>query len=332
MTNSSSTSRRLVHLQPPSAFTLLELLVSVAVLSILILMLAQVSNMVANTWNNGNARAERRANGRALVDFMARELRSAALPVAQPRDSDGEVITTYPDLNFVHNPSTVSEKFLHPHAVFWQAPIANNLTEGDLATIGYFIRWDTTTSNIPRAMLCRYFVNPNDDAYDIYKNPEVWIDDNAIEKVAPGDNRLDSAGQLNAYRGLFADNVIAFWAQCYDAAGNIIDGTSSNQGNLSTNSFDSRKDYTGKDAQGESRTFTAPTLPHSVDVSFVLVDSRTASLFTVNTMNKLIALARDTRCNSAATYVDVLRADQSLKQVAQGATAHHLRIYLDNAP
>lgn len=327
---------------PPSAtarraFTLIELLVSVSVLSILILVLAQVSSMVANTWSSGNARADRRANGRSLVDFIARELRSAALPVAQPRDATGKVMTSYPDLQFIHNPATVAggvNGYKHPHALFWQAPIANDLTQGDLATIGYFVRWDTSRS-IPRAMLCRYFVNPNDPAYTVYSDATRWIDDSKLDEVAPGDNTTPSAGsQPNAYRGLFADNVIAFWAQCHDAAGNIIDGTSASPSNTTTKTFDSRLDYTGTDASGATRTYRAPTLPRSVDVSFVLVDSQTAALFTTAIMNEIRALSNNLASTSAntTTFLDALRSSPSLKRIAQGATAHRLRVYLDNAP
>ncbi|TLD68889.1 prepilin-type N-terminal cleavage/methylation domain-containing protein [Phragmitibacter flavus] len=318
-------------------FTLLELLVSISILSILILVLAQVSSMVANTWSSGNARADRRANGRSLVDFIARELRSASLPVAQPRDAAGNIMTDYPDLQFVHNPPTVSggpNGFKYPHAIFWQAPIANDLSAGDLATIGYFVRWDTSTST-PRAMLCRYFVNPNDPAYTIYDNASQWITDTTLDAVAPGDNKTPSnATQPNAYRGLFADNVIAFWAQCHDASGNIIDATTATTTTASTKSFDSRVDYTGADSSGEPKTYTAPTLPHSVDVAFVLVDSRTAALFTPAIMGEIKALSNNLAATSAssATFLEALQTSPSLKRIAQGATAHRLRVYLDNAP
>ena len=311
-----------------AAFTLIELLVAVSVLSILILLLAQVSNTVANTWSSGNARADRRQNGRSLVDFIARELRGATLPVAAPKNASGDIINI-PDLNFVQNPDSVGDNYKYPHCIFWQAPIANNLTQGDLAVIGYFIRWDTSGST-PKALLCRLFINPNDPNYSIYNTQEDWINSDLLDAAAPANNQKPVGGAPNAYRGLFAENVVAFWAQCIDAAGNKIDGNTANATVTETKSFDSRQDYTGADAQGQSKSYNAPTLPHSVEVSFILLDSQTASLLTNTTADTLKQIARVSA--SPEAYLTSLRANGSLKRIAMGATAHKLQVYLDNAP
>jgi len=316
-----------------AGFTLVELLVAISVLSILLVLLTQVAGSVADTWAKGNSRADRRQNGRSLVDFIAREVRSASLPVAQPREPStttaaGAVIAI-PDLNFVLNPATVSAQFKYPHALFWQAPVANDMKRGDLATVGYFIRWDETGTT-PKAMLCRLFLNPGDAQYNVYKTYAGWISDTLLNAAAKADNSPAPDGMPNAYRGLFADNVVAFWANCLDASGKVIDGVAATDTNDMSKTFDSRFDYTGFNTANTAQIFKAPVLPHSVEVSFVLVDARTAVLFTPSIATSLKSLATST--TDANDYIGALSDDPSLKQIYQGATAHKLRIYLDNAP
>ncbi|WP_075086672.1 hypothetical protein [Verrucomicrobium spinosum] len=76
-------------------------MVASAVLSLIVVLLVQVAGMVSNTWSQGQGRTERSQNGRALVDFIGRELRSAALPV------DSRSTGNTPDLQFVVNPAGV---------------------------------------------------------------------------------------------------------------------------------------------------------------------------------------------------------------------------------
>lgn len=294
-----------------SGFTLVELLVSTAVLGLLLVFLAQVANVVAKTWTDSQGRAERRQNGRALVDFIGRDLRGAALPVNS--GTPGNV----PNLQFVLNPPTVAAQDRNPCALFWQAPIGTSTAVGDMAVLGYLVRWDNSGSN-PRAALCRLFLNPGDPYHRIYLPGFVdsWVDSDVLNAAAPGT-------RAGSYRGLFAENVIGFWAKCLDVKGNVVT-------NLPGNGFSSRKDYSGRNGSDVTVTYKAPVLPTSVEVSIVLLDSRAASKVTPFLQDVLTQVVRDS--DDADSCIRALQSDSTFRPITQGATAHTLRVYLENGP
>lgn len=298
------------------AFTLVELLVATAVLSVLVVMLAQVMSMVSDAWSGGTGRAERQQNGRALVDFVGRDLRSAALPV-DPL-SNGVV----PDLQFVVNPTAVPDQFQNPHAIFWQAPIATDTSKGNMAEIGYFVRWDES-HNPPRAMLCRVFTNPGEAQHKVYETLN-WLSADKLQTLAPVDS-------TSGYRGLFAENVIGFWARCLDSTGNLISqsGSGGQRG-----AFDSRKDYLDTSFNGEGAIINinrkAPVLPSSVEISLVMLDSRAAGSITPAIMGTLKSLVSSS--DNAATCERQIQADPALRSIMRGMTVQTLKVPLENAP
>jgi prepilin-type N-terminal cleavage/methylation domain-containing protein len=298
------------------AFTLVELLVATAVLSVLVVMLAQVMSMVGDAWSGGTGRAERQQNGRALVDFVGRDLRSAALPV-DPL-SNGLV----PDLQFVVNPAAVPAQFRNPQAIFWQAPIATDTSKGNMAEIGYFVRWDES-HDPPRAMLCRVFTNPGETQHKVYDTLD-WLSQEKLQTLAPVD-------PVTGYRGLFAENVIGFWARCLDSTGNLISQADSGG---QRGAFDSRKDYLDTSYNGEGATINitrkAPVLPSSVEISLLMLDSRAAASITPAIMGTLKSLVITS--DNAATCERQIQADPSLRSVMRGMTMQTLKVPLENAP
>jgi prepilin-type N-terminal cleavage/methylation domain-containing protein len=297
------------------AFTIVELLVATAVLSVLIVLLAQVMNTVSTAWSGGAGRAERQQNGRALVDFIGRELRAAALPV-DPK-SNGVV----PDLQFVVNPSSVPEAYRQPHALFWQAPIATDTSKGTMAEIGYFVKWDETRQP-PRAMLCRIFTNPGESQHQVYEQLQ-WLNETVLQQLAPAD-------RITGYRGLFADNVIGLWARCLDSTGNVI----TQAGSGATPGFDSRKDYVDAtfDASGTTVNVTrkAPALPSSVEISLLMLDSRAAASITPSTMAQIKSMTATSE--NASICERKIQAIPALRSVMQGMTVQTLKIPMENAP
>jgi hypothetical protein len=183
-----------------------------------------------------------------------------------------------------------------------------------MALIGYFVRW---TGH--QAVLCRLFVNPSDTAgnYEVYDAQHLnnWVNKTILDQVAP-------ATSAKGYVGLFADNVIGFWARCYDSGGNLIS---------TGGTFDSNTGYAVKDSSGNS-VMQAPqySLPASVDISVVLLDSRAASQVTdamANTIRQLV-----NQSASAADFMSALPANSALRPIFAGTSAHALRVYMENAP
>ncbi|MFA7343361.1 MAG: prepilin-type N-terminal cleavage/methylation domain-containing protein [Terrimicrobiaceae bacterium] len=253
------------------AFTLLELLVAMAVLLLLVLALSGIFHHASNAWLKGSGDVESRRVTRSLGDFIGEEMRGALLP-ARTASRTGES-----NLQFLINPPSgqVPEDYRNADAVFWQAPLATETSYGDLAEIGYFVKWDQSTPAKPRPVLCRFFVNPSTQAsgvvapnpnYKIYDatDPDAWLSPNLLDAVAP-------ATSAQGYNGLFAENVIGLWVRSYGLDGMEL-----------PRAFDSRTGYTYKrqyqylDADKQLQTNTVNErhyLPARVTVSIVQIDS-----------------------------------------------------------
>ena len=286
-------------------FSLIELLVACAILSLLIILLAQMLGSVSNIWMDGSSRSQRRQTTRAVLNFISRELQEASLP------ADRQVVAGRGDLQLVINPATVPDKFKHPHAIFWAAPIATDDSEGDQAEIGYFIRWTGG-----RAALCRLFLNPAESRtllggtntlQRIYQHPGNWVNGDVLDAACPAD-------EATGYRGLFADNVIAFWARPLNAAGTPI----FNQG---SDGFDSNIASGGN---------AAPALPAGMEISFIVLDSNIANRLADNPeaaslVAEIQALARTsgqpaTGIVPSAAFMDAISQRADLRFLLPGAT------------
>jgi hypothetical protein len=253
-----------------SAFTILELLTAMAIFAFMVVALVGITGQAGNIWKDGEGQNQRRANGRALLQNIGREMQQATLPVPSRLGSSA----SQANLQFIANVSDnannnteIPTDVLNPHGVFWQAPIARDTSAGDLALVGYFVKWDTS-GDTPKAQLCRYFVNPSNSVdYLIYKDsggiPVNWLSN--IGTVAPS--------TTTDLSGWFADHVIAFWVRCLDEYGQPITQTA--DGTLLQNGygFDSRQGY--RDSQG--RVHLAPALPAAVDLAMVTLDQQTAA-------------------------------------------------------
>lgn len=278
-----------------SAFTIVELLVSTVVLTFLVLLLAGISNQANNAWMTSQGTNERRQSGRAIVDALARDLQFAMLPLPSQATNS---------LQFIKNPPGVTEKY--PDALFWQAPVATQSALGDIAEVGYFVRWIENAGR-PQAVLCRLLVNPAESGglpnpnYRIVSRPDEWINSALLDTAAP-------ANKANDYTGLFAENIIGLWTRCLDASGNDL------------RDFDSRQ------------SIPPGQLPAMVQVGVVVIDSRAASRMTPALRDQLIALAQDpARSPDAAAFVAVLHADPAFAALSQGARAFSTIVPLINS-
>lgn len=252
-----------------TAFSLLEIVVATAILALIVVVLAALSSHATRIWTATDAQNQRRATGRTLIQFIARDLEMATLAGSYPASGNNAA-----NLQFVaSDPTLIPAELLNPHAAFWQAPIAADRTRGDIAEIGYFVRWDTVSEpGTAKAQLCRFLVDPSDTKnYLIYSNqtngnPASWLQTSILDQVAPATAAED-------YRGWFADNVIAFWFRCLDSQGRPILKTASGHALNGGYGFDSGQGYENPTT---GRKHAAPALPASVEIALVTVDSRTA--------------------------------------------------------
>ena len=119
-----------------SAFTLVELLASAAVIVLLMLMLVQMSKSTGDTWKNGLSKAEQFRESRRAFEVVTRRLASATLNTYWDYQLSGSGVMADPtalpknfgrqsELRFRTLPmeNVATEAGYHPtHGVFFQAP------------------------------------------------------------------------------------------------------------------------------------------------------------------------------------------------------------------
>lgn len=294
-----------------AGFSLVEILVATTILAFLVVFLGMVLRQMGVAWMSGEARTRNRENGRTIAEFIGRELKGALPPI----DSGSK------GLQLVLNPSAIPTTCKNRDALFWQAPLATNRSYGDIAAIGYFVRWDTSTPNRPKALLCRFFVNPAvpdpdhegqslpNPRFRIYDQPETWLSGAILDDVAPGD-------KANDYRGLFAENVLGLWVTCLDRNGAVISGASSG------GSFDSRTGYKGS---GNIQYY----LPAMVEISFVIVDSRAAGR--IDSALQAVIAGQVRQASSAAEFVSLASGNGQMIPIRTGLRAYSKKINLLNS-
>jgi len=154
------------------AFTLVEILVSLAVLTILLLISAQVIGQVQSTWTASNARVSQFREARTAFDIITRNLSQATLNTYVDYSTSylsdtASILTAAPekyerksDLQFICGPAggggglvngagTADDSVLPGHAVFFQAPLGVSHTpalvglDRLLCARGYFVKFSS---------------------------------------------------------------------------------------------------------------------------------------------------------------------------------------------
>jgi uncharacterized protein (TIGR02599 family) len=299
------------------AFTLLEVLVATAVLSLLVVLLASIAGQVSKVWQDVSANNEQRAAARVLLHFMARELQAARQPVPIPSAS-----TNVANLQMVASLTSATTKVpadnLYPHALFWQAPVAKNTSMGNIASVGYFIRWDTTSQpGRAKPILSRLFVDPtNPSNFQIYDPTGGVANDwlSVLPTVAPATSP--------DYQGWLSDNVIALWIRMLDADGQPIIQNAAGQ--TMNYAFDSRQGYR---SPATGRIHSAPAYPPCVEIALVTVDSKT--LAKIQTPLVPVTTTPTDFDKDAATAGSVRYFLENLPQdIRAGARIFSTRVYL----
>ena len=302
---SSITSRRLSRAR--GAFSLLELLVATAVFIALALILVSIAGSLSNFWQMGIAHNERRSSALAAFARMARDLRFAAVNV-NPAASN---------LQFVINPTNVGGSYLYPQASFWQAPVANDRSQGNMALVGYFVQWVTNGTRVSTPKLCRLLVDSTN--YQFLKTSD-WVSDPLIASNAP-------ATQAQDYKGQLAENVLGLWMQPLDQQKNpILTDASTNA--YPNGSFDSSRGFRVADERfGPAVTNSfIPSLPASLEVAIVATDARTGKRLQGRATEK--PGARSTNMwNDVNTFYANLP-----EEIKQGARIYSTVIELHSAP
>jgi prepilin-type N-terminal cleavage/methylation domain-containing protein len=123
--------------KPTRAFTLLELLLAMAITSILVVLLVNVVSATLSVWAQGRNRIDTFSSARQILDRIADEIKGARATPNQIEFSENVTFTEGP--TFVANTS---------ENIFFVAPYPN-ISAGDLCVIAY--RHNATTHELQRA-------------------------------------------------------------------------------------------------------------------------------------------------------------------------------------
>lgn len=275
---------------PRRAFTLVELLVSMAVLSIIIVAIAGLSNSTAQIWSGGERTVENNQTGRAVLEIIARELSQAVVSSRLP---------------FVQNPTLPAganqrtSNGVTADSIFWVAPLTST-NSGNLCEVGYYL---TNTFELKR-----FFVPPSDTVnYKVltatptdytpratgsggtsghdHASAALWATDFVTAK--DGNNRLVSntvaGGVLNLFiRCLDINGDPIPWLDTtlkYNSAEPMRPATPGQRNtfapNLSNPSSFSYTYYNAGSTTDAQNTLPAHLLPYAVEITFVTVDLKT---------------------------------------------------------
>lgn len=283
------------HGNSPRAFTLLEMLVAMAVFVILMGFLTFMVSGVQKAWVQGDQKVEIYQGGRAALELFARELSTAVVSEK---------------MQFVQTPglsTNVAKLATNSPSLFWMAP-GQSTSKGNLCEVGYYLTRDEGAGT---HQLNRFYLKPdNTNSYYLGTNSYVlqaaasmrpWSFANEalwITTLSP--QAFDPADPTTAV-SVVAEGVIAMWIRCLDSAGNPIPWlfevptydcapiqfnsgacfqmTSANApfSGASTNFANTEKtfQYTAGPTTSALQTSAANSLPAFVEITLIMVDSRT---------------------------------------------------------
>jgi type II secretory pathway pseudopilin PulG len=282
------------HNSGQKSFTLVEMVVAMAVLILMVALLAQaLSSTQTGFMYLGNSALRRQDAGTVLAN-MAKDLRASLQPMNRSYEGADPVTGQF---QLLINPPGVpiNSGFCNPNTIFWSASDPN--TVGGTGLVGYFVQWGTTPSGAPQPLLCRMFLNSAQAAPQLAlleastTTTNQWANTALATNYAPAD--------LNdGYQGWLADNVLALYARALDPGLNPItthartitgvgngaynyEGlyvimSTSTVGTSSVNQYDSRQGYQYV-TSGNTTNVYGPVLPAAIELAIVVAEPKDIS-------------------------------------------------------
>ncbi len=271
-----------------SAFTLVEMLVAVVILTLIMLALLTMTNTVNLTWLVNSNKAEVLQTGRAVLNQISRDL-SASLLRPDFKTQYLQMIEN-PDLSGTPlntNPKIVSGT----DTLFWQSALAKFINQtpptlDHLTVAGYYLADDSTTKQ--RSLYRFYSERPlpsqaynSNPAYNLYQvNPSKaagWLTGGLLATTSSIWDGSASAGQGAT---ILTQNVLGLWIRCRDVNGYPIPYAQVQDPSTTSVKYDSS--WNGPIPSGSASLNgngggTSSRLPASIEVSIVCIDSRSLS-------------------------------------------------------
>ncbi len=279
------------------AFTILELLVAMAVLLVIVLAVAGLAAGASRIWVQSERNTEQFQNGRAILELISRELAQAGNNSRlQLVDSPGGI--PWPTTGTEPHQAIVDGGGMSTSSLFWQAPVSRAVSTGgatpaavsDLSIVGYYLaRYDAPAGGRSRFQLRRVFIPPTlaetnaaNPQFRLYNAPPDRATAPWITGLAP--DAFDTTKSTSVV-SVVSDGVIGFWIRCFDATGQPIDWMYPTTRNLADAKFNSAGCFqpaiasTNQPARWTNPNQTAQTfrLPASIEVTLITADQRALS-------------------------------------------------------
>ncbi len=240
------------------AFTLLELLVAMAIFSTILVLTLNVIGQAGTLSSGGMAKMEAARVARECLDLIHRDLSPALLPYNRASANS---------LQLLASPANLAPAYANPHSLFWQAPLARNSENGSLSSVGYFVeRSIGTTPEKNRFQLRRLYVNESDSADDHELSKADWYQALAPDfAAATGASPSGDPDADRGYKGWVADGVLGLWVRCLDSSGTPITKNAADQ--PTGFSFNSRQAYQAGSRRYPASGFSA--LPPFIEIGLV---------------------------------------------------------------
>jgi prepilin-type N-terminal cleavage/methylation domain-containing protein len=277
-----------------SAFTLVELLIAITILSLLVVLLASLLSGVSRAWVSSEQQIGTFQDGRAITDLISRDLSQSVIS---------------PQLQFIQNPGNLSTapntlltsttQVANTESLFWQTVSASDAL-GNVNEVGYYLTHRADSNGIEHFELRRFFVSPADPrqppsapvanpSYHIYDVPSTVYYNSSSTTIMPpwinlnGKNLDPARTDFEFWSSVVSDGVVGFWIRCLDRNGEAIPWLSSADNSTSPIRYNSTAYFQpaipGQAASFKytktSSTVKANLLPATVELTIVTVDSRT---------------------------------------------------------
>jgi len=290
------------HRKTPAGFTLIELMVSMIVLTVIMMVSVNVISTTQKTWSQGSARVEQFREARMAFESITQSLRQATLNTYMTYKYNNSATPTIPlsnleapqqylrysELQFITGPANSllgSAEGLSTHAIFFQAPLGVTANEEYISLDqllcgrGYFImhgddsayRPAHITENRYRFRLMEY--RPAAEKNSVYNSlygggGAPWYSDAATSLVQTS----ESADEVSSTRPV-AENILALIISPQVAPDDVTNASVKPTWIAPNYSYDSLQpsNATSQNPQGSQHM-----LPPQIQVTLVAIDEASA--------------------------------------------------------
>ncbi|MDA7920132.1 Verru_Chthon cassette protein C [Verrucomicrobiales bacterium] len=275
-------------LRPSEAFSLVEMLVSMAILSIIMVSAAMVLRTTQEVWTTSWDRTSQFRDARLAFEQMSRNLSQSTLNTYWDYDYTGSNTKTgapneYRRNSELHFFTDAASRFMESkqavtHAVFFQAPLGYTREEsyqrldGLLNGIGYFVEYSDNEYGKPRFIIAREKGKRSSWRFRLmeFQTPTeyntVYEADEASSESAGQIREWFSSEQIDTYKRPLVDNIIALI---------ISPQLSREPGTAPTNALRIAPLYR-YDSRNEGNPDTLHVLPPLVKITLVAIDEEAA--------------------------------------------------------